>query len=260
MPPTSGTQSPTSSRIPRWFLPIAGDLASAASTSWTATRTGPILTCDPPREFTATWECGDDVSWIEVRITSEDAHRSRFELHHISHVDDHWEQFGPGAVGMGYDGALVGLTIHLATGEAVDPRPVKEWMASEDGRRFMKLSGEAWYEANMAAGADPALGESRRRSVHRRLPGGETRTRSSQPGTAEIFSMSMHAQTPVQIAWVTTDLDATEKRPDHAVGRQEVGANARRALRARHVHLPRAARRLRRTTSRSVTPATPNSS
>ena len=56
----------------------------------------------------------------------------------------------------------------------------------------------------------------------------------------------MHAQTPVQIAWVTTDLDATEDGPDHAVGRQEVGPRARRALRPRHVHLPRAARRLRR--------------
>ena len=91
-----------------------------------------------------------------MRITGEGADRSRFELQHISHVDDHWEQFGPGAVGMGYDGALVGLTIHLSTGEAVDPSSGQEWMASEDGRRFMKLSGEAWYEANVAAGADPA--------------------------------------------------------------------------------------------------------
>jgi hypothetical protein len=29
-------------------------------------------------------------------------------------------------------------------------------MASEDGRRFMTRSGEAWYNANVAAGADPA--------------------------------------------------------------------------------------------------------
>jgi hypothetical protein len=77
-------------------------------------------------------------------------------LAHISHVDDRWEQFGPGAVGMGYDGALVGLTIHLSTGEAVDPSTGQEWMASEDGRRFMTRSGEAWYNANVAAGADPA--------------------------------------------------------------------------------------------------------
>jgi hypothetical protein len=57
---------------------------------------------------------------------------------------------------MGYDGALVGLALHLSTGEAVDPSAGQEWMASEDGRRFMKRSGEAWYNANVAAGADTA--------------------------------------------------------------------------------------------------------
>jgi hypothetical protein len=57
---------------------------------------------------------------------------------------------------MGYDGALVGLNIHLSTGETVEQAAGQEWMASEDGRRFMKLSGEAWGAAYVAAGADPA--------------------------------------------------------------------------------------------------------
>ena len=52
---------------------------------------------------------------------------------------------------MGYDGTLVGLAIHLSTGETVDPSVGRQWMASENGRRFTKLSGEAWYEANTAA-------------------------------------------------------------------------------------------------------------
>jgi uncharacterized protein YndB with AHSA1/START domain len=141
-------------RIPRWFLPITGDLKVGGRYQLDGKAHGAILTCDPPRGFTATWEFGEGVSWIELRITGEGPHRSRFELAHISHIDDHWEQFGPGAVGMGYDGALVGLAIHLSTGEAVDPSAGQEWMASEDGRRFMKLSGEAWYEANVASGAD----------------------------------------------------------------------------------------------------------
>lgn len=141
-------------RIPRWFLPITGDLKVGGRYQLDGNAHGTILTCDPPREFTATWEFGDGVSWIELRITGEGPHRSRFELAHISHVDDHWEQFGPGAVGMGYDSALVGLAIHLSTGKAVDPSAGQEWMASEDGRRFMKLSSESWYEANIAGGAD----------------------------------------------------------------------------------------------------------
>ena len=55
---------------------------------------------------------------------------------------------------MGWDSMLVGLAIHLATGESVDPSFGQQWMAPEDGRRFMTLSGEAWYDANVAAGAD----------------------------------------------------------------------------------------------------------
>lgn len=142
-------------RIPRWFLPITGDLRLGGQYQLDGNANGTILTCDPPREFTASWEFGGAVSWIEVRISSEGPHRSRFELAHISHVDDHWEQFGPGAVGMGYDSALIGLALHLSTGEAVDPASGQDWMASEDGRRFMRLSGEAWRQANVAAGADP---------------------------------------------------------------------------------------------------------
>jgi uncharacterized protein YndB with AHSA1/START domain len=141
-------------RIPRWFLPVSGDLRVGGRYELEGNAHGTVLTCDAPREFTATWECGGAVSWIEVRIFEEGAHRSRFELQHIAHVDDHWEQFGPGATGMGYDGALVGLTIHLATGETVDQSSGHEWMASDEGRRFTRSSGEAWYEANIAAGAD----------------------------------------------------------------------------------------------------------
>jgi uncharacterized protein YndB with AHSA1/START domain len=142
-------------RIPRWFLPISGDLRVGGSYQLEGNAHGTVLSCHPPHEFTATWEFGDAVSWIEVRIFDEGAHRARFELQHIAHADDHWEQFGPGATGMGYDGALVGLTIHLSTGRPVEQSWGQEWMASEDGRRFTRNSGEAWYQANVAAGADP---------------------------------------------------------------------------------------------------------
>lgn len=142
-------------RIPRWFLPITGDLRVGGGYQLEGNAHGTVLSCDPPRQFTATWECFDQVSWIEVRIFDEGAQRSRFELQHIAHVDDHWAQFGPGATGMGYDGALIGLAIHLRTGEVVDPSRGAEWMASEEGRRFTRASGEAWYLANVASGADP---------------------------------------------------------------------------------------------------------
>lgn len=145
-------------RIPRWFLPVTGELRVGGHYQLDGNANGTILTCDPPNEFTATWECAGQVSWIEVRVTADGPGRARFELQHIAHVDDHWEQFGPGATGMGYDGALVGLAIHLSSGEPVAQSWGQQWMASHDGRRFTRSSGEAWYRANVAAGADPAWG------------------------------------------------------------------------------------------------------
>lgn len=49
---------------------------------------------------------------------------------------------------------LVGLTLHLRTGAAVDPAEAMAWMGSEEGRRFYTESSEAWYAANVAGGED----------------------------------------------------------------------------------------------------------
>lgn len=144
-------------RIPRWFLPVTGDLQLHGRYQLEGNASGVVERCDPPKEFAATWEYGGEVSWIEVRLSEEPDGRTRFALDHIAHVDDEkWAEFGPGAVGVGWDGALMGLAQHLATGASVDPQEAQAWMMSEDGKRFMTLSSESWYEANVAAGADAA--------------------------------------------------------------------------------------------------------
>ena len=143
-------------RIPRWFLPVSGELKLGGKYQLQGNAGGTVERCDPPKSFAATWEFGGNVSWIEVRLTPE-GEGTRFELEHVAHVDERWDEFGPGAVGIGWDGALVGLVLHLrAPGTAVDPEAAMAWMMSADGIRFMTASGEAWYEADVAAGADPA--------------------------------------------------------------------------------------------------------
>jgi uncharacterized protein YndB with AHSA1/START domain len=144
-------------RIPRWFLPIAGDLRVGGRYQLEGNAGGEVLTCDPPTAFTATWEFGGQVSWIEVRV-SADGDGARLELEHIAHVDDAMaQQFGPGAVGIGWDLGLLGLHLHLASGETVDPKEFEAWSASVDGRRFVTQSGEAWHDADVAAGTDAAV-------------------------------------------------------------------------------------------------------
>ena len=144
-------------RIPRWFLPISGDLTVGGAYQLEGQAGGTILTCVPPKNFTATWEYGGNVSWIDVSVSSDGPDRARLVLEHITDVDDAiWREFGPGGVGMGWDSMLLGLALHLATGESVDPSFGQQWLGTEDGRRFLALSGEQWYAANVALGVDPA--------------------------------------------------------------------------------------------------------
>lgn len=147
-------------RIPRWFLPVSGELKVGGKYQFEGNAGGTVERCDPPKSFAATWEFGGNVSWIEVRLTPEGS-GTRFELEHVAHVDERWDEFGPGAVGIGWDSGLVGLTLHLASGEAVAPEAGMAWMMSPEGVRFMTESSEAWYEADVAAGADPAEARAR---------------------------------------------------------------------------------------------------
>jgi len=142
-------------RIPRWFLPISGELRVGGRYQLEGNAGGTIERCDPPRSFAATWEFGGEVTWIELRLWPEAERRTRFELEHIAHVDDErWAQFGPGAVGVGWELALSGLAMHLASGASVDPAEAAAWSASEEGRRFVTLSSQAWCDADIAAGTD----------------------------------------------------------------------------------------------------------
>src|SRR3954451_23605261 len=55
-------------RIPRWFLPISGELREGGRYQLEGNAGGIIQSCDAPHGFSATWEMGVDVSWIELRL------------------------------------------------------------------------------------------------------------------------------------------------------------------------------------------------
>jgi uncharacterized protein YndB with AHSA1/START domain len=144
-------------RIPRWFLPVSGDLELGGRYALEGNASGTIERCEPPRSFFATWEYGGMVSWIELTLTPEAGGRTRFSLEHIAHVDDDmWAQFGPGAVGIGWDLGLIGLTAHLASG--ADRPPLEEamaWQTSPAGREFVTAISAEWADASIAFGTDP---------------------------------------------------------------------------------------------------------
>ncbi len=147
-------------RIGRWFLPISGDYRLGGRYQFEGNAGGTILECERPNRLKVTWGYGEmaseaDTSEVEVRLSAVDDVTTRFEFEHSAMVpEDRWEQFGPGAVGVGWDQGVLGLSLHLRGGSVDDP---EAWQLSDEGRDFATRSSQAWGEANRAAGADPEV-------------------------------------------------------------------------------------------------------
>ena len=137
-------------RLPRWFLPMSGELRPGGRYSFAGNASGTIERCEPPHGVDATWEYGGKTSWVELRL-SADGDRARFVLEHIVPVgDDIWDEYGPGAVGVGWELGLLSLERYLA-GEPLTP----DFQTTEAGREFSARVSEAWGDADIAAGTDP---------------------------------------------------------------------------------------------------------
>ncbi len=147
-------------RISRWFLPISGDYRVGGRYQFEGNAGGEIVACHRPDRLRVTWAYGDmtdpaSVSELEVRLTAAGQASTTLELEHTAVVpDEMWSEYGPGAVGVGWDQGLLGLSLHLRTGETV--RNPEAWQLSDEGREFAGRSSAAWGAANEAAGADPA--------------------------------------------------------------------------------------------------------
>ncbi|MFC7531089.1 SRPBCC family protein [Actinoplanes sp. GCM10030250] len=149
-------------RIARWFLPVSGELREGGKYQLEGNAGGTVTSCEHPRAYAATWEFGGQISWIEVRLIEEGPDRTRFELTHIAHVDDHWSEYGPAAVGIGWDMGLMGLALHVANPSAPrDNEAVAAWTVSDDGKTFMRLSSDAWADADIADGENPDAARTR---------------------------------------------------------------------------------------------------
>ncbi len=146
-------------RIPRWFLPVTGELRLGGRYQLEGNAGGEITLCEPPKLLSVTWEFGGDLSWVRVALTEVDG-GTRLELEHAAHVpDDFWEQFGPGATGVGWELGFVGLGEHLAGAPDVDHVAAEQWPASDDGRKLVAHSSEGWCQASIAAGTPTAAAE-----------------------------------------------------------------------------------------------------
>ncbi|MGD7789384.1 hypothetical protein ACQCX2_13795 [Propionibacteriaceae bacterium Y1700] len=80
----------------------------------------------------------------------------RLALEHTGDVPlEFWDQFGPGATGVGWDLALLGLAGHLRTGHG-KPEDEEAWTMTPEAQEFITGCSEAWGAAAIAAGAPEA--------------------------------------------------------------------------------------------------------
>lgn len=145
----------TIERIPRWFLPISGELRVGGRYQLEGNAHGVVEQCDAPERFAVTWEMDGRVSWLALELTAT-ADGTQLELAHEAPVDpEFWTRYGPGAVGVGWDLALMGLGLHLESGAPVDQAEAMRFPATSEGAAFIRTAALGWADAATGDGDDP---------------------------------------------------------------------------------------------------------
>lgn len=141
-------------RLPRWFAPVTGELRLGGRYQIEGNASGVIEECDEPYSLAVTWEFEEQVSWLRVTLTPADE-GTTLEIAHEGIGDAFWDEYGPGAGGVGWDMALLGLGTHLESGEEVDPEAAMTFTFTPEGTEFVRVTAAAWAEAAITDGDDP---------------------------------------------------------------------------------------------------------
>lgn len=147
-------------RVPRWLAKVTGDFKQGGRFSIEGNADGDIVTCEPPRMLALTWEIGDNTSWVNVTIEkSDDGALLTLEHEHPTDPESqtHWDQYGPGATGVGWELAILGLDMHVSGDGASIIEAGEAWAESTTGKATLRRWAEAWGEAHAKAGADTQI-------------------------------------------------------------------------------------------------------
>jgi uncharacterized protein YndB with AHSA1/START domain len=137
-------------RLPRWFYPIGGDLELGGTFQFEGNAGGEIRRCDRPTWLQVSFGGPDSV--LDLRLDRE-GDRTTLELTHTVPLAMAGSGAGALFVGPGWDGALLGLGIHLRGLSRGDPL---EAANSPEVIEFNRGSIERWTETVGSSGTATA--------------------------------------------------------------------------------------------------------
>lgn len=147
-------------RVQRWFTNVTGDLKPGGRFSIEGNADGDIVVCERPRLLVLTWEFGGNTSWVKVTIEKSDE-GALLTLEHEHPTDHesqaHWDQFGPGATGVGWELAMLGLDLHVSGDGASTIEAGEAWAESATGKATLRRWAKAWGKAHVETGTDARI-------------------------------------------------------------------------------------------------------
>lgn len=152
-------------RISRWLCPVTGDLRLSGRYHLEGNASGLIKECERPSHLGLTWEYDDQATWVSVDLDQLQGDRTSLRLQHFVPDDDKWRTFGPGAVGVGWDLALLELARHLSNPYAAKIAHGIDRVTSNEANNFVAACCNAWCAADIAFGTDRVTAEERSTST-----------------------------------------------------------------------------------------------
>jgi len=149
-------------RLQRWFAKVAGDFRQGGRFSMEGNADGDIVVCEPPGQLALTWEFGGNISWVNITIQQSDGGAlSTLEHEHPTDPESqvHWDRYGPGAPGVGWELAMLGLEMHLSGEGASTIGAGEAWSVGAAGKATLRGWAEAWGRAHAETGTDPRIAE-----------------------------------------------------------------------------------------------------
>lgn len=149
-------------RVSRWLEPVSGDLTLGGRYTLTQSGTeGDIVRCEPPRHLSVTWEYEGDVSRVDVNLIQIGTARTLLRVIHHVPFGEHWEAYGPGATGVGWEAWLRALSLHLDIGPCRDPHESEAVASTHAGHELTHRIARAWSSVDEEAGTPAAEAKAR---------------------------------------------------------------------------------------------------